>query len=145
MPQPGTEAYAQFAAYWAQYGYSVEDQQCEFTSYHDDNQRAKADVRSQGLVCKSVWAAGTGGAVGEIRAGHQLEKKQTACNQYLLPFCCRACNIESNEKIHLLSGTLRAGVHNQTYKNTMRGRDVQLNYYRGWIPSRPVKGTGYQP
>ncbi|KAI9636363.1 uncharacterized protein MKK02DRAFT_45070 [Dioszegia hungarica] len=27
MPQPGTEAYAQFAAYWAQYGYSVEDQQ----------------------------------------------------------------------------------------------------------------------
>lgn len=30
MPQPGTEAYQQFAAYWAQYGYSVEDQQCTF-------------------------------------------------------------------------------------------------------------------
>jgi hypothetical protein len=33
MPQQGTEAYQQFAAYWAQYGYNVEDQQCEYMSH----------------------------------------------------------------------------------------------------------------
>ena len=30
MPQEGTEAWNQFAAYWAAYGYDVKDERCEF-------------------------------------------------------------------------------------------------------------------
>lgn len=29
LPQPGTEAYQQYAAYWAAYGYDVNDPQCK--------------------------------------------------------------------------------------------------------------------
>lgn len=29
LPQQGTEAYQQYAAYWAAYGYDVNDPQCE--------------------------------------------------------------------------------------------------------------------
>jgi hypothetical protein len=30
MPQEGTEAWNQFAAYWAAYGYDVKDERCEY-------------------------------------------------------------------------------------------------------------------
>ena len=54
LPQQGTEAWNQYVAYWAAYGYDVNDPQCEYI--HSRRLFADVFIHSPSMASFSVWA-----------------------------------------------------------------------------------------